>query len=131
MIRHRSTSTATAITAPGVQLVEQEARALLVRLGRVTPFAFQQTAVPAAALPPALLSTIDRYLISGRRKVHQMVTKFIRWLHSPDGQSTTPVIAQRRFTMLSLRFNVTLAQFDIFADAMTQRSEQGTGVLLA
>jgi hypothetical protein len=33
--------------------------------------------------------------------------------------------------MLRLRFNVTLAQFDIFADALTQRSEQGTGVLLA
>ena len=43
--------------APGLRLVEQEARALLVRLGRVTPFALQQTMVPAAALPPALLSS--------------------------------------------------------------------------
>lgn len=125
------TSVTTTLTSPGVRLVEQEARALLVRLGRVTPFAFQQTAVPAAALPPGVLSTIDRYLISGRRKVHQLVVKFIRWLQSPEGRSATPELAQRRFTMLRMRFNVTLAQFDIFADALTQRSEQGTGVLLA
>jgi len=117
--------------APGLRLVEQEARALLVRLGRVTPFALQQTMVPAAALPPALLSAIDKYLIIGRRKVNQMVLRFIRWLHSPAGQSASPEVAQRRFTMLRMRFNVTLSQFDIFADALTQRSEQGTGVLLA
>lgn len=121
----------TLAAAPGVQLVEQEARALLVRLGRVTPFALQQTAVPAAALPPALLSAIDKYLISGRRKVHQRVLEFIRWLRSQSGRSVTPEVAQRRFTMLRMRFNVTLAHFDIFADALTQRSEQGTGVLLA
>ena len=60
-----------------------------------------------------------------------MVLRFIRWLHSPAGQSATPEVAQRRFTMLRIRFNVTLSQFDIFADALTQRSEQGTGVLLA
>lgn len=127
----RARSFAPGLVAPGVRLVEQEARALLVRLSRVTPFALQQTIVPAAALPPVLLSRIDKYLIIGRRKVHQMVLRFIRWLHSPEGQSTSPQVAQRRFTMLRLRFNVTLAQFDIFADALTQRSEQGTGVLLA
>ena len=76
----RSFSAATATVAPGLSLVEQEARALLVRLGRVKPFALQQTMVPAAALPPASLSAIDRYLIGGRRKVHRMVRKFIRWL---------------------------------------------------
>ena len=131
VIATRARSLAAPTAAPGVRLVEQETRALLVRLSKVTPFALQQTIVPAAALPPALLSTIDKYLISGRRKVHQMVLRFIRWLQSPEGQSASPELAQRRFTMLRLRFNVTLAQFDIFADALTQRSEQGTGVLLA
>src|SRR6185295_15435645 len=122
---------ASSAVSPALSLVENEARALLVRLGRVRPFALQQTMVPAAALPPALLSAIDYYLIRGRRKVHQMVLKFIRWLRSPSGQSASPEAAQRRFSMLRMRFNVTLSQLDIFAAVLTQRSEQETGIWLA
>jgi hypothetical protein len=117
--------------APGVSLVEQEARALLVRLGRVKPFALQQTMVPAAALPPASLSAIDRYLIDGRQKVHRMVRKFIRWLRSAEGRSASPEVAQRHFSMLRMRFNITLSHLDIFAAVLTQRSEQETGIWLA
>jgi hypothetical protein len=126
-----SFAAAPAIVPYALSLVENEARALLVRLGRVKPFALQQTMVPAAALPPASLSAIDRYLISGRRKVHQMVVRFIRWLRSPTGQLVTPEVAQRRFSMLRMRFNVTLSQLDIFAAVLTQRSEQETGIWLA
>jgi hypothetical protein len=129
--RARYLRAASPAVAPGLSLVAQEARALLVRLTRVRPFALQQTMVPAAALPPALLSAIDRYLISGRRKVHRMVVRFIRWLGSPAGQSVSPEVAQRRFTMLRMRFNVTLSQLDIFAAVLTQRSEQETGIWLA
>ena len=117
--------------APALSLLESEARSLLVRLGRVRPFALQQTMVPAAALPPASLSAIDRHLISGRRQVHKMVVRFIRWLRTPGGNSTSPETAQRRFSMLRLRFNATLAQLDIFASVLTQRSEQETGIWLA
>lgn len=126
-----SLSAAAVPIAPGVSLVEQEARALLVRLGRVKPFALQQTMVPAAALPPASLSAIDRYLIDGRQKVHRMVTKFIHWLRSAEGRSASPEIAQRHFSMLRMRFNVTLSHLDIFAAVLTQRSEQETGIWLA
>jgi hypothetical protein len=126
-----SFAAAPAVFPYALSLVENEARALLVRLGRVKPFALQQTMVPAAALPPASLSVIDRYLISGRRKVHQMVVRFIRWLRSPAGQSVTPEAAQRRFSMLRMRFNATLSQLDIFAAVLTQRSEQETGIWLA
>jgi hypothetical protein len=122
---------APAAVDPGLRLVEQEARALLVRLGRVKPFALQQTMVPAAALPPASLSAIDRYLIAGRRKVHRMVRKFLRWLSSPSGRAASPEVAQRGFSLLRMRFNATLAQLDIFAAVMTQRSEQGIGIWLA
>ncbi|MGH9882959.1 MAG: hypothetical protein ACRD6N_16095, partial [Pyrinomonadaceae bacterium] len=118
-------------TDGSLALIEQEARALLVRLGRVSPFALQQTMVPAAALPPALISAIDRYLISGRRKVYEMVISFLRWLRSPAARQAGAEASHRRFTMLRLRFNVTLSQFDIFADALTQRSEQRTGTWLA
>jgi len=116
---------------PALSLVENEARALLVRLGKVRPFALQQTMVPAAALPPAVLSMIDGYLIRGRRKVNQMVVGFVRWLRSPAGLSASPEAAQRRFSMLRMRFNVTLSQLDIFAAVLTQRSEQETGIWLA
>jgi hypothetical protein len=122
---------ASATAARALSLVENEARALLVRLSLVRPFALQQTMVPAAALPPALLSAIDRYLIDGRRKVHQMVLGFIRWMRSPSGQAASPEVAQRRFSMLRMRFNATLSQLDIFAAVLTQRSEQKTGIWLA
>ena len=39
--------------------------------------------------------------------------------------------AQRRFSFIRLRFNAVLAQFDIFSDVVTQRSESRTGVWLA
>ncbi len=132
MLNAATTISAAAVpVAPGVSLVEQEARALLVRLGRVKPFALQQTMVPAAALPPASLSAIDRYLIDGRQKVHRMVRKFINWLRSAEGRSASPEIAQRHFSMLRMRFNVTLSHLDIFAAVLTQRSEQETGIWLA
>jgi hypothetical protein len=124
-------SKAISASSSALSLLEQEARALLTRLDRVRPFASHETMVPAAALPPAVLSAIDRYLLAGRRKVRQMTQGFIGWLHSPAGQSASPEVAHRRFTMLRLRFNVTLSQFDIFADALTQRSEYETGVWLA
>src|SRR5581483_9018527 len=39
--------------------------------------------------------------------------------------------AQRRFTLLRLRFNVILSHFDIFSEALSQRSEADNGVWLA
>lgn len=127
-------ATAAAVTttaATAFDVLEQEARALLTRLDQVRPFALRETMVPAAALPPALLSGIDNYLIGGRRQVRRMVQRFINWLRSPVGRSGSPEAAHRRFTMLRLRFNITLSQFDIFADALTQRSEHETGIWLA
>jgi hypothetical protein len=117
--------------SPALSLLEQEARALLTRLSRVRPFVSHETMVPAAALPPALLSAIDRYLLASRRKVRQMVRGFIGWVLSPAGKLAPLEAAHRRFRMLRLFFNVTLSQFDIFADALTQRSEYETGVWLA
>ena len=113
------------------RLIEQEARALLVRLKKVSPFALQQTMVPAAALPPGILSAIDWYLIRARRDIRKMVANFLRWFRSPAGRQASIESGFRRFTMLRMRFNVTLTQFDIFADALTQRSEQRTGTWLS
>lgn len=112
-------------------LLEQEARALLTRLARVKPLALQETMVTAAALAPKAQVAIDRYLLAGRTEVGRQVVEFIRWLRSPAGRAATPADAQRRFTLLRMRFNAGLTQFDIFSDALTQRSESETGVWLA
>ena len=111
-------------------MLEQEARALLTRLARVKPFALQDTMVPAAALSPAAQTSIERYLITGRRHLRDQVLHYIRWLRS-EGRSATPVEMQRRFTVLRLRFNTVLSQLDLFSEAVSQRSEHEIGVWLS
>jgi hypothetical protein len=112
-------------------MLTQEARALLTRLARVKPFALHEPMVPAAGISPMAQTAIERYLADGRRELRALVHTYLRWLHGPEGRSAKPAEAQRRFTLLQLRFNAVLAQFDIFSDAITQRSEHDTGVWLS
>jgi hypothetical protein len=128
-VRTSSTRSSTAIS-PSRRLLEQEAKALLVRLDEIMPFALQETMTPAAAVSPEALSAIDRYLMDGRRKLHGLVLDYLGWLNDPAGRSAPIETAHQRFRILRLRFNVTLSQFDIFADVLTQRSEHKTGVWL-
>lgn len=116
---------------PFARLLENEARSLLTRLDRVQPFALQETTVAAASIPRDSMITIDRMLLSGRTSLRRMVFAFIQWIRSPYAQRVSPPNAQRRFTILRLRFNAALTQLDIFADALTQRSERDTGVWLS
>ena len=111
--------------------LEQEARALLCRLGRVQSFALQETMVPAASLSVEAQAAIERFLVGGRRALHRQVRRFIAWLGSPAARRTIPAELQRRFTLLRLRFNIVLAHFDIFSEALSQRSEAENGVWLA
>ncbi len=111
-------------------LLEQEARALLTRLSRVKPFVLYETMVPAAALSPSAQTAIEQYLVQGRRELRDLVHTYLLWLNEPDAQAT-PEEAQRRFTVLRMRFNNVLSQFDLFADVITQRSEHETGVWLS
>jgi hypothetical protein len=107
-----------------------ETRSLVARLAMVKPFALQETMLPAAALLPMAQSAIDRYLVTGRRQLRRLLHDFLRWLQHPVSDDATPEDAQRRFTMLRLKFNVVLTQFDMFSDVITQRSENETGVWL-
>src|SRR5215468_2836836 len=111
-------------------LLEQEARALLRRLDRVKPFALQETMLPAAALMPVSQVAIERHLIQGRRELRRQILAYIQWLRGP-GSSVSPVLMQRRFSVLRLRFNAALSQLDLFAEAISQRSEHETGVWLS
>ena len=111
-------------------LLEQETRALLTRLAAVQPFVLQETHLAAAALSPAALSAIERYLIDGRREVHRRARAFLDWLRGP-GAGVSPAEQQRRYWMLRLTFMDALSQFDLFSEVITQRSEHGNGVLLS
>jgi hypothetical protein len=113
------------------RLLAQEARALLTRLARLKPIALSESMVPAAAIPKAAQAAIDLYLVRGRAEVRQQLGAYQLWLRGEEGQRASAAMAQRRFTILRLQFNAVLAQFDIFAEALTQRSETSTGVWLA
>ncbi len=112
-------------------MLEQEARALLTRLAGIKPFALQESMLPAANLLPTAQIAIERFLSSGRRKLRILVHEFLRWLRSAQTSGTGPEEAQRKFTMLRLRFNAVLTQFDLFDNVITQRSESPTGVYLS
>lgn len=111
--------------------LEHEARALLRRLARIKPFPLHEVMLPAANVSPAAQAAIDGYLMQGRGTLRELVSGFIRWLNTSEGRSVSAADAQRRFTLLRLRFNTVLTQFDLFADAFTQRSELDTGVWLS
>lgn len=112
-------------------MLSQEARALLTRLARVRSFALFEPMVMAAAISPQAQAVIESFLSRGRRALRQDILQFLRWLESEEGRLVPPFEAQRRFTFLRMRFNDALTQFDVFADALTQRSEQDTGVWLS
>jgi len=111
--------------------LDQEARALLTRLARVKPFALLEPMLPAAAPSPAAQVAIERYLADGRRELRGRVRDFRVWLRRAGESGTRPAEAQKLFTILRLRFNTLLSQFDLFADVITQRSEHETGVWLS
>jgi hypothetical protein len=113
------------------RVLAHEARALLTRLERVRSFALSETMVPAAALSPAAQIAIERELVSGRQKLAADVHRYLTWLEEPEGRRASAAEIQRRFTFLRLRFNAVLTHFDIFAQALTQRSEHEVGVHLA
>ena len=111
-------------------LLEQEARALATRLASVRPFALQETMLPAAALAPATQLAIEQFLLDGRYRLRSEVLGFLRWIRG-SGAGASTVEQQRRFTVVRMRFNDALSQFDLFSEVITQRSESQNGVWLA
>jgi hypothetical protein len=110
--------------------LEREARALLVRLGRLKPFALHETMVPAASPSLPAQTALERYLARGRQELRGRVAAFLSWMRGA-GRGASPEQIQRRLVFLRLRFNVVLSDFDLFADVLTQRSEYETGPWLA
>ncbi|TQC47379.1 hypothetical protein EEB14_20705 [Rhodococcus sp. WS4] len=112
------------------QLIESEARGLMSRLDLIQPFVLNETMVTAAAPPYDALLTIERFLFQSREHLRGQVREYLAWLRGP-GRSADNGEQQRRFVILRMAFNNVLAQFDLFTEAITQRSEHRTGVWLS
>lgn len=112
-------------------MLEQEARALLTRLGHVKPLAMQESMLPAAGLLPESQTAIEQFLTRGRWLLQSLVVQFLTWLRSPAAARASAETAQQAFTRLRLRFNGVLTHFDLFENVVTQRSENETGVWLS
>ena len=56
---------------------------------------------------------------------------YLCWLCGPGGRAASPAEAHRRFSLLRMLFNAGLAQFDLFSQVVTQRSENEIGVWLS
>jgi hypothetical protein len=111
-------------------MLEQESHALLTRVARFKPFSLQETMLPAAALLPEALVAIELFLIASRRELYREIEDYRRWLRGP-GRAATPAEMQRRFAIIKLRFHGVVSQFEVFTDAITQRSEREHGVWLS
>ena len=107
--------------------LEYEAQSLLERLNEVRPFALTLPMVAAAAPSVAAQAAIETFLAGRRRDLRRMVEHFLAWLASPAGAMATPAQAQRRFAIVRLRFLNVITQFDVFADALVERSQNGYG----
>lgn len=112
------------------RMLEEEARALQTRLDHLKPFALLEPMVPAAGLFPNAQSAIERMMIEGRRELRKLIAGFIAWL-AKARTTASPADAQRRLSILRLRFHAVLNEFDMFSEVITQRSEHDNGTWLS
>ena len=112
---------------PSTRLLEYEAQALLERLNEQRPFALTLPMVAAAAPSVAAQAAIEAFLAQGRRHLRQIVDHYLAWLRSPAGALASAAQAQHRFALVRLRFLDVITQFDVFSDALAERSQHGYG----
>lgn len=108
-----------------------EALSLLSRLETVKPFALTMPMVVAANIPDEALKRITDLIVSGNKELKKRVRDYVAWIRHPQSQHISAEEAQRRFSLLKLRFNDLLDELDIFADVTSQRAEHDTGVWVA
>jgi hypothetical protein len=110
--------------------LRHEAGALMTRLAYAKPFALHMPMVAAAEPAAAARRAIDAHMAVLLRRTQSAVTDFVDWLLSPAGRAIPDTTAQARFSLLRLRSLTAFTQFDLFSDALTQRSEHEFGVWL-
>lgn len=126
--------------APGLQLdphpgantfsrnfIKEEAKALLSRLNSVRPFEFTMPMVLAARISGNAQAALKQLFKTGIREMRAKIRHFLIWQKGVHDVQTI----QRQFVLLKLKFNALLDQFDIFADVLSQRGENESGVWIA
>lgn len=110
-------------------IVRHEAEGLLGRIRQLRPFSLRMPAVAAATIQPRAMVAIESHLRCAARELAARVRELLRWLGR--GTAIVAAEAQHRLTVLRLRFDAVLAELDLFADALAQRSEHELGIWLA
>ncbi len=111
--------------------VADEARALLTRVSRVRPLLAQEPTTPAAAAHPRAQRAIEASIRRDQLRVQAQLRQLLGWIVSPAATDATGAELQDRLTRARMQFNDVLDNYDLFADAITQRSERDTGLWLA
>jgi len=88
--------------------------------------------LPAANILPTAQTGIERYLMQGRRELKELDTALTSAGYAdPKGGQRHPAQAQRLFSLLRLRFNAVLTQFDLFNERAHATRENEIGVWLS
>lgn len=111
--------------------VADETRALLTRAAQVGPLLAQELMMLAAAPHPRAQRAIEASLHRDRVAVMMQLQRLLGWLASPAASHATAAELRDRLTRGRMQFNNALHNYDLFADAITQRSERDTGLWLA
>lgn len=106
-----------------------EAQGLLTRLKQLQPFQTSMPMVTAASIPYVAQKGIHELILKGKKLLGDRVHQFINGLKTPNEIPFEK--CQSAYSVLKLQFNSLLDQFDIFADVISQRSENETGVWIA
>jgi len=106
-----------------------EAQGLLTRLSQMQPFETSMPMVIAAAIPYMAQKNIFELMRTGKELLATKVRKFIDRMQEPGRRHTEK--CQAAYAVLKLQFNALLDQFDIFADVVSQRGENETGIWVA
>ncbi|MEO5642262.1 MAG: hypothetical protein ABIQ40_12055 [Bacteroidia bacterium] len=113
------------------EFIANEAEGMLIRIKQLKPFSMTVSMVKSAAVSDRAFKGVNDHVNNAKRKLRISVVAFIRKLrHKKLEEQIDPVALQNQFAMLKLRFNSILDQLDIYADVLTQRSEQETGTWL-
>ncbi|MGF1551907.1 MAG: hypothetical protein ACFBWO_05300 [Paracoccaceae bacterium] len=119
------------MTLAATDFLAHEARALLTRVDGVRPFVMHEAMPPAANPSRPAQRALEAYFAENRGALRRRIHAYLDWLDADARHDLVPSEAQRRFAVLRMRFNRILTQFDLFSDALSQRSERDTGVWLA
>ena len=115
---------------PVVGAIDAAAAGIQRRLSQLPDLARVEVMAPANAPPAATLTRAQHSLEGARRDLGQQIRGFRGWLRG-EGSRASAAEAQRRYGIVRLRWMAVLTQYDIYADALSQRSEHPTGTWLA